>query len=99
VDVSETVSRTDRDEFLPATPSAGLTHPTTVYRTKRSLPDGLAAADADQVVPQHAHLPLVIMLVLTQLSVGGLAFGVIARWLGAGIGDELDIVASVIVGL
>ncbi|WP_442485008.1 DmsC/YnfH family molybdoenzyme membrane anchor subunit [Aeoliella sp. SH292] len=99
VDVAETVKRTGRDEFLPATPSAGLTHPTTVYCTKRSLHDGLAAADADHVVPQHAHLPLVIMLVLTQLSVGGLAFGVIARWLGAGMGAELDIVASVIVGL
>lgn len=98
VDVAGTVKRTGRDEFLPATPPATLTHPTTVFRTKRSLPDSLTAADAEHVAPQHAHLPLVAMLVLTQLSVGGLALAVIARWLNAGIGAELSIVASVIAG-
>lgn len=99
VDVAATVTRTARGEFLPATPDSRLTNPTTVYRSRRSLPNDLAAADADRVVPQHAHLPLVVMLVLTQLSVGGLAGGVAMRWLGAGAGGELSIVLAVVLGL
>jgi hypothetical protein len=47
--------------------------------TARALPRNLLAADHFRVAPQHAHWPLVFMLVLTQLSVG--AF-VVAQVLG-----------------
>lgn len=99
VETEETVQRTTQGAFLPATPPAELTHPTTIYRGQQKLPVDLQAGDSDTAKPQHAHLPLVIMLVLTQLSVGGLAAGAIARWLGAGAAAEAAIVSAVAIGL
>jgi Fe-S-cluster-containing dehydrogenase component/DMSO reductase anchor subunit len=56
--------------FLPAAPDPEITLPTTTYKTKRVFPRNLLPADYYRVNPQHAHWPLVVMLVLTQLSVG-----------------------------
>lgn len=56
--------------FLPAAPDPQLTLPTTTYKTRKVFPRNLLPADYFRVNPQHAHWPLVIMLVLTQLSVG-----------------------------
>ena len=47
--------------------------PTTEYVTKRAFPRNLLPADFYQVRTGHPHLPLVFMLVLTQLSVGAFA--------------------------
>lgn len=58
------------DAFLPGSPSPGITAPTTVYRSHKPLPRNTLPADFYSVSPSHAHNPLVIMLVLTQLSVG-----------------------------
>ncbi len=99
VDVEETVEKTDRGVFLPATPPANLTNPTTVYRSKNELPANLKGADTDTAQPQHAHLPLVVMLVLTQLSVGCLTVSAIARWFGAGLGAEIGVVLATLLGL
>ncbi len=60
--------------FLPGAPDPAHTQPTTRYNSKRALPRNLAPADESRTKPAHAHPPLVIMLVLTQLSVG--AYGV-----------------------
>ena len=60
------------------------TNPTTRYHSLR--PGDLRPADEYQVKPEHAHAPLVVMLVLTQLSVGGflveliIAAGRVRRW-------------------
>jgi Fe-S-cluster-containing dehydrogenase component/DMSO reductase anchor subunit len=62
------------DQFLPAAPSPGITVPTTRYVTQRALPRNLLPADFYSVRSSAQHLPLVVMLVLTQLAVG--AFGV-----------------------
>jgi Fe-S-cluster-containing dehydrogenase component/DMSO reductase anchor subunit len=59
--------------FLPTAPDPRVTFPTTTYKTKRVFPRNMLAADYFQVSPQHPHLPLVVMLVLTQLSVGAFA--------------------------
>ncbi len=59
--------------FLPGAPEPGYTKPTTVYKTRKPLPANLLPADYWSVAPQHSHLPLVWMLVLTQMSVGALA--------------------------
>ncbi len=99
VNVAETVRRTTAGSFLPSSPPSELTKPTTLYRHARPLPQNLRAADADHAIPQHAHLPLVFMLVLTQLSVGAVAFGSIVRWLGGGIGAEAAIVLGILAGL
>jgi DMSO reductase anchor subunit len=56
--------------FLPASPDPRITLPTTRYLSKRGLPDNLFAGDDGSVRPSPAHLPLVFLLVLTQLAVG-----------------------------
>lgn len=51
------------------------TRPTTVYRskTKKESLANFAPADLSNLEPEHAHLPLLIMLVATQSGVGALA--------------------------
>jgi Fe-S-cluster-containing hydrogenase components 1 len=46
------------------------TRPSTRYVSEKNLPPVLHAADAGTLRPQHAHAPLVFLLVLTQLSLG-----------------------------
>ncbi|HEX4901967.1 MAG TPA: DmsC/YnfH family molybdoenzyme membrane anchor subunit [Acidimicrobiales bacterium] len=71
VDVAELVAGTDASSSLvPGAPSSALTVPTTRYHRADALPDTATAADDWSEAPAHAHLPLVAMLVLTQLSVG-----------------------------
>jgi Fe-S-cluster-containing dehydrogenase component/DMSO reductase anchor subunit len=73
VDTQETVDGAQANHFLPAAPEPGYTLPTTVYKSERPLPRNMLPADYYVARRQHAHLPLVWMLVLTQLSVGTLA--------------------------
>jgi formate dehydrogenase iron-sulfur subunit len=58
------------DQFLPGAPSPGITVPTTSYKSAKPLPRNMLPADFYSVRPAHQHVPLVVMLVLTQLSVG-----------------------------
>jgi Fe-S-cluster-containing dehydrogenase component/DMSO reductase anchor subunit len=60
----------EANQFLPGSPEPGYTLPTTIYKTARPLPRNLLPADYYSAAPQHAHLPLVWMLILTQVSVG-----------------------------
>ena len=46
-----------------------ITYPTTRY-LGREVPSSAAAADKGALIPQHAHWPLVFMLMLTQAGVG-----------------------------
>ena len=66
----ETAENAEANLFLPGAPEPGYTLPTTVYKTRRALPQNLLPADCFSATPQHAHWPLVLMLVLTQMSVG-----------------------------
>ncbi len=72
---TQTVRR-NPTEFVdvPQAPDASYTLPTTVYKTNKKFPVNMVASEDFSLKPEHAHMPLVIMLVLTQLSVG--AFGV-----------------------
>ncbi len=70
VDVEQAVEAAEADNFLPAAPDPQITLPTTTYRTRRVFPRNTLPADYYSVNPQHPHWPLVLMLVLTQLSVG-----------------------------
>jgi Fe-S-cluster-containing dehydrogenase component/DMSO reductase anchor subunit len=70
VDKSRTLEDAQAGSFLPGAPSPAITVPTTEYVTKRAFPRNLLPADFYQVRTGHPHLPLVFMLVLTQLSVG-----------------------------
>jgi len=69
-----TSCETRANDFLPTSPDPAITLPSTRFISKRSLAPDLIQGDAAEVRPQPAHAPLVWMLVLTQLGVGGAAF-------------------------
>lgn len=72
IDPREAIEDAQGDAFLPGAPSPGITIPTTRYNSEKTLPRNLLPADFYAVAPSHQHTPLVLMLVLTQLSVGAL---------------------------
>lgn len=74
VEISEVLDDAQGDSFLPGAPSPGITAPTTTYTTAGNIPRNVLPANFYNVRPAAKHLPLVILLVLIQLSVG--AFGI-----------------------
>lgn len=56
--------------LVPGAPPSSLTLPSTSYTTAKGRVQDVLAADRFAVRPAHAHDPLTLMLVLTQLSVG-----------------------------
>ncbi|MSR57913.1 MAG: molybdopterin oxidoreductase [Planctomycetaceae bacterium] len=73
VDTRQVVEDCEAGQFLPGAPDPRLTLPTTNFKTARSLPRNALPADFHQTSAQHSHRPLIVMLVLTQLSVGAFA--------------------------
>jgi formate dehydrogenase iron-sulfur subunit len=71
--------------FLPASPAPHHTTPTTVYTTDRLDLRHARAADEMALEPDHAHPPLVLMLVLTQFAVGLFAIDAILCLAGMGV--------------
>ncbi|MBB5350731.1 Fe-S-cluster-containing dehydrogenase component/DMSO reductase anchor subunit [Haloferula luteola] len=55
--------------FLTGAPDPSITRPTTRY-IGRDVPLSAHAADRSTLTPQHAHWPLIFMLVLTQAGIG-----------------------------
>lgn len=78
VDIAQVIEDCEIGQFLPAAPDPHLTHPTTHYKTNRVFPRNTLPADYYQTPPQHPHWPLIVMLVLTQLSVGAFTAGQVA---------------------
>ena len=70
VNKQEVAENAEANLFLPGAPEPGYTLPATIYKTRKALPANLLPADYYSASPQHAHWPLVLMLVLTQMSVG-----------------------------
>jgi Fe-S-cluster-containing dehydrogenase component/DMSO reductase anchor subunit len=70
----------ETDSFLPGAPRPTITFPTTTYKTARPLPGNLLPADYHSVKREHAHWPLIVMLVLTQLSVGAFLVELAMHW-------------------
>jgi len=106
VDRHESAENAEANLFLPGAPEPGYTLPTTIYKTRRPLPANLLPADYYSAAPQHAHWPLVLMLVLTQMSVGAFAIDqIFAMTLGAardGGGTPasiLRVIAAFVLGL
>jgi len=75
VDTEHVVENAEADPFLPAAPDPQITLPTTHFKTSRVFPRNALPADYYNVNPQHPHPPLIVMLVLTQLSVGAIIVG------------------------
>jgi len=73
VETAAVLEEAQADDFLPGAPSPGITAPTTSYVSKRPLPRNMLPADFYRVRPGSEHTPLVLMLVLTQWSVGAFA--------------------------
>jgi Fe-S-cluster-containing dehydrogenase component/DMSO reductase anchor subunit len=70
--------------FLPDAPDPRITLPTTRFLSTK-LPSDLVAADHAAPRLDHAHWPLVIMLVLTQASTGMFVAAAVAGFAGANI--------------
>ncbi|HVR21602.1 MAG TPA: DmsC/YnfH family molybdoenzyme membrane anchor subunit, partial [Polyangiaceae bacterium] len=70
VDTAQVLEDAQGEAFLPGAPAPTLTVPTTLYKTQRAMPRNLLPADFHRVRSSHQHFPLVVFLVLTQLSVG-----------------------------
>ena len=73
VEERQVVADCETNQFLPGAPEPCFTLPTTNYKTRKPLARNLLPADYYTVRREHAHWPLVVMLVLTQLSVGAFA--------------------------
>ena len=58
------------NSFLPLSPNPAITLPTTRYVSAKPLPEVLFAGDDAAVRPSESHLPLVFLLVFSQLAVG-----------------------------
>jgi Fe-S-cluster-containing dehydrogenase component len=80
VDRGEVRARAESGAFLPAAFDPSYTKPATAYRSLR--PGDLRPADEYVLEPEHGHAPLAVMLVLTQLSVGGFLVELVARLAG-----------------
>ncbi len=80
VEISEVLDDAQGDAFLPGAPSPGITAPTTTYKTERNLPRNVLPANFYDVRPAAKHMPLVVMLVLTQLSVGAYVVDALLNW-------------------
>lgn len=87
------VDESESDLFLPGAAAPSYTLPTTVYKTRRPLPRNLLPADYHAASPQHAHWPLIFMLVLTQMSVGAFTVEQLLEWL-PGHADQVVIEQS-----
>jgi len=82
IDVAATVSAATRHPdmaLVPSAPPSALTVPTTVYRSAKPLPATAIPADHHSLRPAHAHTPLAVMLVLTQVSVGAFVADLLLR--------------------
>jgi formate dehydrogenase iron-sulfur subunit len=104
VDQESVVASSDVGMFVPGAPDPEHTLPTTQYKTARALPSNLRPADFYHTRPEHSHPPLVIMLTLTQLSVGAftvayLADRVAATSVGSPIAQTLFACVSAMVAL
>lgn len=83
VDHESVVASSDVGMFVPGAPDPEHTLPTTQYKTQKAQPSNLRPADFYHTSAEHSHPPLVIMLTLTQLSVGAFAVAFAAERLSA----------------
>ncbi|MEQ1748387.1 MAG: DmsC/YnfH family molybdoenzyme membrane anchor subunit [Prosthecobacter sp.] len=91
----------DRGQIIAGAFESSYTRPTTTYLSAKPIPTHAKAADAGALRLDHAHVPLTVMLVLTQMSAGGFFINAIAAWLGSVSLHEAGIVSLVafIIGL
>lgn len=98
----------DRDEvaalgvagtFLTTAPDPSMTLPTTRYLSSKPIGQGSRPADLHRDLPEHVHASLVLMLVLTQASVGGFAADLLLRRINVDQGRISTILTTISAGL
>ncbi len=68
-------------QLLPGTFDSSYTNPTTIYTTAKKMPSDTRPADAYAYHLEHAHWPLIVMLLLSQCAVGlSLSLAVASFW-------------------
>jgi Fe-S-cluster-containing dehydrogenase component/DMSO reductase anchor subunit len=88
VEKAAAVVACDAQSFVAGAAAPERTLPTTVYKTNKVRPRNMLPADFYRTKPEHSHPPLVVMLVLTQLSVGAFIVGlVVERLSGHALGS------------
>lgn len=96
IDRAEAVAVAESNSFLATAPAADYTMPTTRYVTSRPAQGPVRAGDYFRNVPEHAHLPLVVMLVLTQASAGGYLVEAALRATGGSVPSMLPWLSLVV---
>jgi formate dehydrogenase iron-sulfur subunit len=99
VDREEIAARAAQGRFLPTAPDPSHTRPATLYVNGRHLGPEVQPADGHRDGPEHAHAALVVMLVLTQASVGAVAVDLLLRATGVAGGDTSRVLLAIGVGL
>src|SRR6478609_21566 len=101
VETQQLLEQAQTEVLLPGTPSSGITVPATQYKTRKVMPKNLLPGDFYAVRAGHQHLPLVIMLVLTQLSAGAfwIDFGLHETGWSGSLGDLRTYHSLVALGL
>ena len=96
----QVVEDSESNSFLPGAEPSSTTLPTTIYHSSTPLPRNTLPAEQYSTTPNHAHLPLAIMLVLTQMSVGTFGVGLITEWLSpTAAGGTMVIAAGALIGV
>lgn len=93
---ADVASDCEANPFLPGAPDPQYTQPTTNYKSSKPFPRNVLPADYFAVHSEHAHVPLIVMLVLTQLSVGAFLIGQLLQIYARG-STELAMVLPVLV--
>jgi formate dehydrogenase iron-sulfur subunit len=96
IDQAQAVQASEAGTFLPGAPAPDHTIPTTVYRSARDLPRNMLPADFYTVSPEHAHPPLVVMLLLTQLAVGAFVANLTLRRLLGTVWGQMAFVQAIV---
>lgn len=63
-------SITPETEVIPGAFTSDYTKPTTVYRSRKTFPENVRPANSASLRLEHAHWPLIWMLLLTQVGTG-----------------------------
>ncbi len=85
--------------IVPGAFDSGYTGPTTRYLTEKTLPLDAEPADAGELRLSESHGPLAWMLVLTQMSVGALAAGLLSGLVHLHLSLAVVLTGAVGVGL
>ncbi len=75
IEQAQAVESSQAGTFLPGAPTPEHTVPTTIYKSERPAARNMLPADFYSVSPEHLHMPLVALLVLTQLATGAFTGG------------------------